>query len=128
LPRVTPTRVLVVDDNPAIQQLFERYLAPQQYDVIHARSGSEALRLAEEMQPSVITLDVMMPTMDGWQVLRALQQNPATAHIPIVVCSVLNEPEIALSLGARAYLKKPIDRLTLVETLTQVLADAAATR
>lgn len=128
LPRVMPTRVLVVDDNPAIQQLFERYLAPQQYEVIHARSGSEALRLAEETQPHIITLDVMMPTMDGWQVLRALKQNPLTAHIPIVVCSVLNEPEIALSLGARAYLKKPIDRLTLVETLTQVLADAAAAR
>lgn len=128
LPRVMPTRVLVVDDNPAIQQLFERYLAPQQYEVIHARSGSEALRLAEEAQPHIITLDVMMPTVDGWQVLRALQQNSATAHIPIVVCSVLNEPEIALSLGARAYLKKPIDRLTLVETLTQVLADAVAAR
>ncbi|MCX7838453.1 MAG: response regulator [Anaerolineae bacterium] len=128
LPRVMPTRVLVVDDNPAIQQLFERYLAPQQYEVIHARSGSEALRLAEEIQPHIITLDVMMPTMDGWQVLRALKQNPTTTHIPIVVCSVLNEPEIALSLGARAYLKKPIDRLTLVETLTQVLAGAAATR
>jgi len=131
LPRVMPTRVLVVDDNPAIQQLFERYLAPQQYEVIHARSGTEALRLAEETQPSVITLDVMMPNVDGWQVLRALKQNPATAHIPIVVCSVLNEPEIALALGAHAYLKKPIDRLTLVETLARVSAnsvDAGATR
>jgi len=121
LPRPTQPRVLVIDDNPAIQQLFERYLAPQQYQVLHAQSGEDALRLAAETQPDVITLDVMMPNMDGWQVLRALAQNPATAKIPVVVCSVLREPEIALSLGARAYLKKPIDRLTLVETLARLL-------
>ena len=122
LPRPTQPRVLVIDDNPAIQQLFERYLAPQQYQVLHAQSGEDALRLVAETQPDVITLDVMMPNMDGWQVLRALAQNPATAKIPVVVCSVLREPEIALSLGARAYLKKPIDRLTLVQTLARVLA------
>jgi CheY-like chemotaxis protein len=122
LPRPTQPRVLVIDDNPAIQQLFERYLAPQQYQVLHAQSGEDALRLVAETQPDVITLDVMMPNMDGWQVLRALAQNPATAKIPVVVCSVLREPEVALSLGARAYLKKPIDRLTLVETLARVLA------
>jgi len=120
LPRAAHTRVLVIDDNPAIQQLFERYLAPHQYEVLHAQSGDDALRLATETQPDVITLDVMMPQMDGWQVLRALAQNPATARIPVVVCSVLREPDIALSLGARAYLKKPIDRLTLVETLERV--------
>jgi hypothetical protein len=74
-----------------------------------------------ETQPDVITLDVMMPNMDGWQVLRALAQNPATAKIPVVVCSVLREPEVALSLGARAYLKKPIDPLMLVETLARLL-------
>jgi CheY-like chemotaxis protein len=122
LPRPTQPRVLVIDDNPAIQQLFERYLAPQQYQVLHVQSGEDALRLVAETQPDVITLDVMMPNMDGWQVLRALAQNPATAKIPVVVCSVLREPEIALSLGARAYLKKPIDRLTLVQTLARVLA------
>ncbi|MBM3131358.1 MAG: response regulator [Chloroflexi bacterium] len=122
LPRAAQTRVLVIDDNPAIQQLFERYLAPQQYEVIHAQSGDDALRLAAESQPDAITLDVMMPRMDGWQVLRALAQNPATAKIPVVVCSVLKEPELALSLGARAYLKKPVDRLTLVETLARVVS------
>lgn len=121
LPRAAQRRVLVIDDNPALQQLFERYLAPQQYEVLHAQSGEAALRLAEETQPNVITLDVMMPQMDGWQVLRALKQNPATANIPVVVCSVLKEPEIALSLGARAYLKKPVDRLTLVETLARIV-------
>ena len=119
LPRASQTRVLVVDDNPSIHQLFERYLAPHHFEVIHARSGQEALQLAVEAHPDLITLDVMMPSMDGWQVLRDLAQNPATTHIPVIVCSVLKEPELAFSLGARAYLKKPVDRLELLATLTQ---------
>jgi CheY-like chemotaxis protein len=120
LPRASQTRVLVVDDNQAIHQLFERYLAPHHYEVIHARSGPEALQLAAEAQPDLITLDVMMPSMDGWQVLRDLAQNPATQHIPVIVCSVLKEPELASSLGARAYLKKPVDRLELLATLARL--------
>jgi CheY-like chemotaxis protein len=120
LPRASQTRVLVVDDNQAIHQLFERYLAPHHYEVIHARSGPEALQLAAEAQPDLITLDVMMPSMDGWQVLRDLAQNPVTQHIPVIVCSVLKEPELASSLGARAYLKKPVDRLELLATLARL--------
>jgi CheY-like chemotaxis protein len=120
LPRASQRRVLVVDDNQAIHQLFERYLAPHHYEVIHARSGPEALQLAAEAQPDLITLDVMMPSMDGWQVLRDLAQNPATRHIPVIVCSVLKEPELASSLGARAYLKKPVDRLELLATLSRL--------
>ncbi len=120
LPRASQTRVLVVDDNPSIHQLFERYLASRHCVVIHAHSGQEALRLAVEAQPDLITLDVMMPSMDGWQVLRELTQNPATARIPTIVCSVLKEPELAFSLGARAYLKKPVDRLELLATLTRL--------
>jgi CheY-like chemotaxis protein len=120
-PRTTQPRVLVIDDNAAIQQLFERYLAPHHYEVIHAPDGNEALRLAAEIRPDAITLDVMMPRMDGWQVLRALKQNPATAKIPVIICSVLKEPELAVSLGARAYLKKPIERLILVEALEEIL-------
>lgn len=125
LPRATQARVLVIDDNAAIQQLFERYLAPHQYEVIHAQDSQEALRLAAEMQPDAITLDVMMPRVDGWQILRTLTGNPTTAKIPVIVCSVLKEPEIALSLGARAYLKKPIERLRLVETLSRFLQPSA---
>jgi CheY-like chemotaxis protein len=120
LPRASQTRVLVVDDNQAIHQLFERYLAPHHYEVIHAHSGPEALQLATEAQPDLITLDVMMPSMDGWQVLRDLAQNPATQHIPVIVCSVLKEPELASSLGARAYLKKPVDRQELLATLARL--------
>ncbi len=125
LPQAAQPRVLVIDDNAAIHQLFERYLAPHHYETIHAHGGRAALELAEIESPDAITLDVMMPNVDGWQVLRGLTGNPATAHIPIIVCSVLQEPELAFSLGARAYLKKPVDRLELVATLARLLSSAA---
>jgi CheY-like chemotaxis protein len=125
LPRASQPRVLVIDDNAALHQLFERYLAPHHYQVIHARSGPEGLQLAVERRPDAITLDVMMPNVDGWQVLRELVANPQTAAIPIVVCSVLKEPELALSLGARAFLNKPVERLELVTTLARLLSSAA---
>ncbi len=124
MPRASQRRVLVIDDNAAIHQLLERYLAPQHYAIIHARSGQEALQLAVETLPDAITLDVMMPNVDGWQVLRGLANNPSTAPIPVIICSVLKEPELAFSLGARAYLKKPVDRLELIATLARVLSSA----
>jgi len=121
LPMAGQTRVLIVDDNQATLQLFERYLAPHHYEVKKAQGGAEALSMATENPPDLIILDVMMPTMDGWQVLRSLKQNPGTEDIPIIVCSVLKEPELAISLGARAYLKKPVDRLELLTTLERIL-------
>ena len=125
LPCSAQTRVMVIDDNQAIHRLFERYLATQHYDVIHAYSGQEALQLAAETHPDLITLDVMMPHIDGWQILRDLTQDENTRDIPVVVCSVLREPDLALSLGARAYLKKPVDRLELLATLARVRGAAA---
>ena len=125
LPLASQARVLVIDDNQAILQLFERYLTPQHYEVIKARSGPEALQLVADNRPEVIVLDVMMPGIDGWQILRGLKQNPATQPIPILVCSVLKEPELAMSLGAQAYLKKPVDRLELLATLDRLLNPAS---
>ncbi|HEY5118973.1 MAG TPA: response regulator [Anaerolineales bacterium] len=130
LPMVGQTRVLVIDDNPAILQLFERYLTPQHYEIIKANSGTEILSLVKECRPAVIILDVMMPNLDGWQVLRSLKENPGTDHTPVIICSVLKEPELALSLGADAYLKKPVERLALlaqVERLLHPIALAEAT-
>jgi CheY-like chemotaxis protein len=121
LPMAGQTRVLIVDDNQATLQLFERYLTPHHYEVMKAQGGSEALSLVTENPPDLILLDVMMPTMDGWQVLRSLKQNPITENTPVIVCSVLKEPELAISLGARAYLKKPVDRLELLATLERIL-------
>lgn len=120
LPLASRVRVLVIDDNEAIHRLFERYLVPHNYEVVSAQNGDEAVRLAVELQPDLITLDVMMPSMDGWQVLRDLQHNDTTKQIPKVVCSVFNEPELALSLGANAFIKKPVSRMELLSALEQV--------
>jgi CheY-like chemotaxis protein/predicted DNA-binding protein (UPF0251 family) len=120
LPQASSPRVLVIDDNQATHELFERYLVPHFYEVLHAHTGPEALRLAAQARPDIVILDVMMPSMDGWQVLRELAENPATATIPVVVCSVLNEPELASSLGACGYIKKPVDRLELLATLARL--------
>ncbi len=125
LPLAPQSHILVVDDNAAIHQLFERYLAPHHYAILHASNGPAAIALAADARPDAITLDVMMPNVDGWQVLRSLTGNAATAGIPVIVCSVLKEPELAFSLGARAYLKKPVDRLELVATLARLLSSAA---
>ncbi len=121
LPMGGQTRVLVIDDNPAILQLFERYLTPQHYEIIKANSGSEILSLIKESRPAVILLDVMMPNLDGWQILRSLKEDPDTARTPVIICSVLKEPELALSLGADAYLKKPVERLALLEQVERLL-------
>lgn len=128
LPRLEQSTVLVVDDNPALHQLFERYLAPSNYTVLHAFNGAEALQMADTNQPDFITLDVMMASVDGWQVLRDLQLNPRTVGIPVIVCSVLREPDLALSLGAKAYLKKPVERLQLQQALEQLRAGHPASR
>ena len=121
LPLAGQSRILVIDDNQGTLQLFERYLTPHHYEVMKAQGGSDALSMVAKNPPDLIILDVMMPTMDGWQVLRSLKQNPTTENTPVIVCSVLKEPELATSLGARAYLKKPVDRLELLMTLEQIL-------
>jgi CheY-like chemotaxis protein len=121
LPTAGQTRVLVIDDNPAILQLFERYLTSQHYEIVKAGGGKEVLALARETRPAVIILDVMMPHLDGWQVLRSLKENEDTARTPVIICSVLKEPELALSLGAEAYLKKPVERLALLEQVNRLL-------
>jgi CheY-like chemotaxis protein len=121
LPVAHRARVLVIDDVEAAHRLFERYLAPHNYAVVSAQDGPTGLKLARDSVPDLILLDVMMPTLDGWQVLRALQAEPATAAIPVVICSVLDEPELALSLGARAFVKKPVSRLALLNTLERIL-------
>ncbi len=118
----TPARtILVVDDNADVRQLFQRYLVPHHYRVVTAQTGAEAIRLAQELQPFAITLDLMLPGQDGWDVLQVLANQPQTAHIPVIVCTVLNAKELALSLGAAAFLEKPVTDQALLTAL-QALA------
>jgi len=109
--------LLVVEDNEAVIRAFRRCLVGYNYQVVGATTGIEALRLAREMIPTAITLDVMMPTQDGWEILQVLKNDPVTQHIPVIICSVLEDPELAHSLGAAGYLCKPVAQADLLAAL-----------
>jgi len=117
LPPVPLHTVLVVDDNPDVVSLFRRYLRGEPYRVVQATSGEAAGLLAASLRPDVILLDVMLPAQDGWEVLQRLRDDPVTRFIPVVVCSVLPERDLALSLGVAEFLTKPVTRSTLLATL-----------
>ena len=117
LPTGAERSVLVVDDNEDVLELFQRYLAPHHYQVAVARTASEALDLASRLKPQAITLDLMMPEQDGWDLLRNLLDRPDTRDIPVIVCSVLRQKEAALSLGATAFLPKPVTEEALLGVL-----------
>jgi CheY-like chemotaxis protein len=114
---VAERTVLVIDDNMDILELFRGYLSPHHYRVVTAQTGQDAISLARRLQPYAITLDLMMPDQDGWDLLQALLNQPDTHHIPIIICSVLTQKELALSLGATAFLEKPISEDTLLLAL-----------
>jgi CheY-like chemotaxis protein len=120
--------LLVIEDNEGIVRVFQGYLANYGYLVIGAQTGDDALKLARETSPTAITLDIMMPTQDGWEILQALKNDPATRSIPVIICSVLEDPELAHSLGAAAYLQKPITQAELLDTLTRLSGVSQAER
>jgi CheY-like chemotaxis protein len=109
--------LLVVEDNESVIRAFRRYLTGYNYQVVGATTGPEALRLAHEVSPVAITLDVMIPNQDGWEILQALRKDPVTEDIPVIICSVLEDPELAHSLGATAYLHKPVAQADLLNML-----------
>ena len=119
LPAQRAATILVVDDDPDMVRLFQRYLGDGTYQVLTATSGQAALRVAMENQPQAVTLDVMMPSQDGWDVLQRLKNRPETQDIPVIVCSVLRERDLALSLGAAGFLAKPITQLALLAALVE---------
>ena len=112
--------VLVIDDNQGLVELLRRYLAGLMCRVWTATNGSAGLELAALRIPDAIILDVMMPEMDGWELLQRLRSHPATAAIPVIICSVFNDPELAYSLGASAILTKPVKQSDLVDALRQL--------
>ena len=113
----TEGTVLVIDDDPAVRNLMHRFLAKEGFRVEEAPAGDVGLRMAREVQPDVITLDVMMPGLDGWSVLTALKADPALAGIPVVMLTILDDRNVGFALGASEYLTKPIDRPLLVSVL-----------
>jgi len=113
----TQRAVLVVDDNADVLELARRYLALHGYTAITATSAEQAIELAGRLQPFAILLDLMLPGQDGWDALQALLNRPSTGRIPVVICSVLKQKELALSLGATAFLEKPLTEAGLVGAL-----------
>ncbi len=115
--------ILVVDDDPAARDLLSRHLGRGGYRVEVASNGEEAVRLAREVSPDAITLDVLMPQMDGWAVLGALKDDPELEKIPVAMLSIVDDRRIGFSLGASDYLTKPIDREKLLATLARLCPD-----
>jgi PAS domain S-box-containing protein len=109
--------ILVVDDDPTARDLIQRSLDKEGFHTVGAATGPEALRLARKLQPRAITLDVMMPGMDGWAVLGQLKADPETCDIPVIMVTMLEDRNLGYSLGATDYLTKPIDRERLAHVL-----------
>jgi CheY-like chemotaxis protein len=106
--------VLTIDDDPAVLDLLERCLSKEGYRVVAATSGIEGLRLAAEIRPRAITLDVLMPEMDGWQVLRSLKGDRELSGIPVVIVTMTDDMARGFALGATDFLVKPVDRARLL--------------
>jgi CheY-like chemotaxis protein len=115
--------VLVIDDDASVRDIVQRFLAREGFRVVTAAGGEEGLRLTRERRPDAITLDVMMPGMDGWAVLAALKSEPATADIPVVMLTMMDDRNLGYALGAADYLTKPIDRDRLLAVLTRYRRD-----
>jgi CheY-like chemotaxis protein len=101
--------LLVIDDDPAVRDLMQRSFGKDGYRVEVAADGRTGLEMAKRLKPAVITLDVMMPSIDGWVVLNALKADPATADIPVVMLTIVDDKNIGFALGAADYFTKPID-------------------
>jgi CheY-like chemotaxis protein len=110
--------VLIVDDDPAARELMGRHLRREGFRVVEAADGRAGLEAARASRPDVITLDVLMPHMDGWAVLQELKNDPDLADIPVIMATITDERNLGIALGASEYLTKPIDR----ERLAAILA------
>lgn len=116
-PRSTERPLLVIDDDPAVLDMMQRFLSKEGFHVLTASTGEEGLLLAQQVQPLAITLDVMMPEMDGWTVLTRLKSDPTTASLPVIMLSIVNDRKRGYALGAMDYLTKPVDRKHLASLL-----------
>ncbi|MCP4701438.1 MAG: response regulator [Gammaproteobacteria bacterium] len=117
--------VLVIDDNPMVRNLLEHHLHALGYKTVMAKSGEEGLLLAREQQPDIITLDIIMPEMDGWAVLSTLKADEKLAGIPVIMLSLQEDQSVGYSLGASDYLSKPVDRKQLEMVLDKYQPHAA---
>ena len=121
-------RVLVIDDEETVRDLMRRFLAREGFEVVTARHGAEGLALARELRPMLITLDVLMPGLDGWSVLESLKADPELAEIPVVMLTILDDRNKGYALGATDFLTKPVDRHRLRAVLAHYRGQKAERR
>jgi CheY-like chemotaxis protein len=125
-PSVGKVTVLVVDDNEDMARLYRGATVGTRYHIAHIAQGGDLFGALEAVAPDVIVLDVMLPDIDGWRLLMRLREDLASRPIPVIVCSVVREEDLALSLGAARYLPKPVRPREFIQALDQVLPQAAA--
>jgi len=126
--RGTPTHatVLVVDDDPSSLHIIGAHLTRDGYKVLYASSGTQALDLARSHHPDAITLDILMPGMDGWSVLLELKKAPDLADIPVIIVSISDEKALGFTLGAAGVLTKPVDRTELSDLISRLTASQSS--
>jgi PAS domain S-box-containing protein len=117
--------ILAIDDDPQVIELYERYLHQQGYQIVPLTDPSRALERVRQLRPFAVTLDIMMPGIDGWHVLETLKSDPLTRSVPVIVCSIIEDLEKGFNLGAADYLVKPILEEDLVNSLDRLNADGS---
>jgi signal transduction histidine kinase/CheY-like chemotaxis protein len=120
--------IVAIDDDPEVISLLRDSLAPAHFRVVGALNGDRGMELARIVKPFAITLDIMMPEKDGWQVLREVKADPELCRIPVIVMSIVSERSLGFSLGASDYLVKPVDRHVLIDALERWCTRGASTR
>ncbi len=119
----TGKTILIIDDDPTVSELMKRQLLKEGYKVVIAPNGKEGISLARDLKPDVITLDILMPEMDGWSVLRTLKADPEVSNIPVIMASILDEKNKGFSLGAADFLSKPIQKEYLMKSIRNLIGD-----
>lgn len=127
LPALEQIPILVIDDKPDTLQLLQRYVSGSRYRLITVSDGEQAVETALRVAPQVIVLDVMMPRVDGWELIGRLHENPKTQDVPIIVHTILAQRDLALLLGANDYMRKPVSRPDFLAALDRQLGLAAST-
>jgi CheY-like chemotaxis protein len=124
VPPVGKVTVLVVEDNPDMVHFYRRATTGTRYRIVHITQ--DVFETIKATAPDIVVLDVMLPDIDGWKLLMRLHEDPATRSIPIIICSVVREEGLALSLGAALHLSKPVRPREFIQALEKVLARAVA--
>jgi signal transduction histidine kinase/CheY-like chemotaxis protein len=117
--------ILAIDDDPQVIGLYERYLQPQNYQVVSLTDPGRAVERVKQLKPYAVTLDIMMPGVDGWQVLDRLKNDPETRNTPVIICSIIEDHDRGYTLGAADYLTKPILEDDLVNALDRLNSDGS---